>query len=350
MRNTSFFSSIILGGFQVYAKIKLLFFRLTLMKNLSQSDTISVGFEIQDTSSDGWQALKKATLSAASKNDSTTYCTLLYDFDSQLKLLEANKATFIGKGVGDTSLNSYRKLSTGNQTLFEKIYLKNTDDLSKLNWFYQHLHPQLKTIDIYTPALIKTNCGHLTCALYFEFLSAKLDNYPSFLSRAIEVSLKLSQLRVSEQHSSPNFHDFRQHAFYQASKRIAQKWLSEQGKNNFNFDNYEQKLAALPKWPAHGDLHGKNLGKPNIVIDWDNCGLYPLGFDIAVSMSKSLHIANIAHLRYFLNHKIKPFIDKKEWPAFEQSIYFFLFVFYAGRIGRKITFKTWQALASNAKQ
>ena len=52
-------------------------------------------------------------------------------------------------------------------------------------------------------------------------------------------------------------------------------------------------VKDLPHQITHGDLHGKNMGKPNVVIDWDRAGVYPLGLDIAYALSNEYHLIDL---------------------------------------------------------
>ena len=73
--------------------------------------------------------------------------------------------------------------------------------------------------------------------------------------------------------------------------------------NNDRFNHWEAPLLKqyayinqLPRWLTHGDLHGKNIGAPNLVIDWDKCGALPMGFDIALSISKTQRLDSVKQL------------------------------------------------------
>lgn len=333
-------SKVVLLAFHLAAKIKIL---LDNRPPEQKKSSFNVFMSDKD-----WCRLNQKSMEVMRQNNSSAYEQLLKVYDPEISLIEGViKSQFIGAGVAQDSLNTYRKVMTEKRVLFEKIYHIHSTSPEKLTWFADNIYPQLHQLGIYTPPLVKSIKGKRLFAVYFEFLDSKIDNVRNYLEHAAEISLKLTKIKQPENTPIP-YSSFKQHALYSSSFKTAQEEAVSFGIENSIFYKCEEWLESTPKCFAHGDLHGKNLGKPNIVIDWDEYGFYPIGFDIALSMSKSLSIASPHHLSYYLETQIKPRLESdKDWLLLRKAIVLFCIIFYSRNIGKKIDSKTWTQLILN---
>ena len=58
--------------------------------------------------------------------------------------------------------------------------------------------------------------------------------------------------------------------------------LEQVGEKSSVLLKMKERCEAMPKFVGHGDLSLPNMGVGSIVLDWDNFGFYPPGFDLAL--------------------------------------------------------------------
>src|SRR5690606_33310695 len=101
-------------------------------------------------------------------NNHRYYESLLKAFGCELDV-GIEKAHFVGKGVGEASLDTYRKVIIEDKTYFEKVYFTSRTELETAEWFQQHVHSRLKG-HVITASLEKlVRAGFITIT-YYEFL------------------------------------------------------------------------------------------------------------------------------------------------------------------------------------
>lgn len=288
-----------------------------------------------------WQSLKDFSELVRFTGEHQAYEEAVRSFDSQLQLLSYGQASaygFIGSGLGGGTLNAYRKLEQGGIAYFEKIYLNESRDLIHLLWFEENYRPLLDENYIRAPRLMDVRKGINATAVYFEFLSEPLDNCSRMPGRAIEVALSLYRQPINWDANLPEaVLAFETLDIYQACFKLTQHWIAENGVGSVQqLSDWEAKIKTLPRQLSHGDLHGKNMGEPNIVIDWDRAGLYPLGFDIAYALSNTYTFVSVGDLHHYLHAQCKSTVADEHWPTFLFSCSYFCLLFYMRKRQDKI--------------
>ena len=302
----------------------------------------------------GFHELKiKAGECRKSKNHQA-YESLLKEFDANIKFLDKTFVTdceFIGYGLGDDSLNVFRKIRLKDKVLFEKIYCLDSHDYKRLLWFETYLSKDVQSLGFVTSSIYTITQGKFLAVVYFEFLDVELDNLKQPLRTLLETAIRLNDLEISVKVNMA-FQamklDFTHIDIYQKSKQGLMYWMQKNGLDSSKIDQYEKIVKQAPHILNHGDLHGKNMGMPNIVIDWDRAGLYPVGFDLG----------------YILSNEYK-FTDLKTWlvdfESFHQTlrsgskfdipldlrvfcINYFLLIFYIRKINKNILIEQYMQL------
>lgn len=292
-----------------------------------------------------WEALKNTTLAYAVENNQTAFEQAILAYDSSISLA-SGQSQFIGRGVGHNSLNTYRKMVQDHRVFFEKIYYSSDVLTLRLTWFSNEIYPQLASVDLCSPAIVNQYCGSLLCVIYYEWFDAPLDNQQDFLPMAIATSIKLSHL--STRTSPIQLRDLAMHDSFASCWALSCNLLASELVEQPHFlrwrDQLSQcyaKVSEMPNWITHGDLHGKNMSATHIVIDWDECGAWPMGLDIALSISKSRIIASVNHLNQILDSLVKPLVSDSVWADLRTALLFYCFIFYSRKLGRKMSYKTW---------
>lgn len=288
-----------------------------------------------------WQSLRDFSEVARFTGEHQAYEQAVHSFDPQLQLLtykQASSYAFIGSGLGSGTLNAYRKLEHNGIAYFEKIYRNDSRDLTHLLWFEEHYRPLLDQARIRAPKILEVYRGQYATAVYFEFLTEPLDNCRHMPERAIEVALSLYQQPLKQDVNTPEaVWAFDTLELYQTCFEQAKQWLLETGLGSVQqLVDWEARVKALPRQLSHGDLHGKNMGEPNIVIDWDRAGLYPLGFDIAYALSNTYTFVSADDLHRYLHTHCKNTIADQHWPAFLFACSYFCLLFYMRKRHDKI--------------
>lgn len=280
-----------------------------------------------------WQTLKDFSEVARFTGDHQGYEQAVCSFDADLELLSYQRATayaFVGSGLGSGTLNAYRKLVQNDISYFEKVYLNESRDLIHLLWFEENYRSLLDQSIIRAPQVLKVHKGRYATAVYFEFLNEPIDNCRRMPERAIEVALSLYRQPLKHNAGLPEYIlSFETLDVYQSCFKLTQKWIIQSGVGSVQqLNDWEAKVKTLQRQLSHGDLHGKNMAEPNIVIDWDRAGFYPLGFDIAYALSNTYRFVSIESLYAYLAHHCKEIIAAEAWSDFLFACSYFCLLFY----------------------
>lgn len=236
-----------------------------------------------------------------------------------------------GYGIGVSSLPAFRKIKTKNELWFEKVYFSDHPDLQRNIFFYNHIYPLLKE-KLQIPKLQKLISGEWLSIVYFDFLKLqKIEKTEELIQEMIAVSLILYQKSKKYQEeisqlSFPAFiQDFTTHFEYQKNKKLAEKELL---KYNISFDEIEEEINQSFKVLTHGDIFHTNIFQNKTLIDWDNFGIYPIGFDVAALYYRLLWRNQVdKDFEKWLINNYKNKIDSIHWKVFKRNSFFFLFVF-----------------------
>ncbi len=306
---------------------KLLLKAINLLEDQAENANIS------------WDELSLKSELLSLLENTQDYEGLLISYDPNLELMSVNdvdEVRFVAYGLGYETLNSYRYIRLAGIEYFEKVYLSASKDLEHLLWFHEFAQEKVIELGFQIPRILKINQSNKLTVIYFEYFPARIDNLADFLNQAIEIALKLYQLPIPEKLNQPLISDFENHQIYKDNFRLVHLFLKNHGVNDPKLIQMLSKVKAVPKQFCHGDLHGKNIGQPNVLIDWDRAGLYPLGFDIAYIFSNRYDFIGVEDWLSFLELKCKPVVGEDKWQAFVFSTAFFALVFYSRKLGKKI--------------
>lgn len=269
-------------------------------------------------------------------NAITYYSKLLKNLVPNLDL-PIKKSVFTSQpanGIGESSLVTFRRVNVGEGLLFEKVYLNSYPDLQNVTFFNDKIFHLLEGC-IVVPKIVKQYTSDLITITYFEFL--QLLNFNSerrAISKLIELSVLLYCKSIENKDylvsllKSSEIDNYKNHFEYSKHYKSAHLALAE---NGFNTYELVEKINRSPIIITHGDLNKTNIYAPNIVIDWDTFGLYPLGFDIAFLYHRLLLPNDSgADFLQWLHDNYAEIIGKKDWKILVFNCSYFLYVFSFG--------------------
>ncbi|AFL81709.1 phosphotransferase family protein [Aequorivita sublithincola DSM 14238] len=277
--------------------------------------------------------LGKLSSSIKASNNHSYYDSLLQKFVPSWKL-DISRAFFITEsGGGESSLNTFRKVRVDSHWLFEKVYFNSCNDVKRIKWLDKHLSIRLLEFGIKLPELHWTFEGEAFTIAYFDFFD--LHNLTSFEveNDLLEIVKRLYQVSegttlIKNKYADIEYlNDFINHFEYKNSIKTAENRFLKHG---ILIKEFEQKAKKSKFIITHGDLHEKNVYKGFVVIDWDNVGLYPIGFEVAFIYYRLLNSGRINNFSpEWLENKFKNTIQVNDWLDFERNFFYFLFIFYS---------------------
>jgi hypothetical protein len=254
--------------------------------------------------------------------------------------MEIQKASFIGKGIGVGSLDSFRRVSTRRKDYFEKIYFNSHEDLERIKWFQEHIYALIQ-YEIKVPRIQKMYSGDLLTIVYFEYFNLTDLKEGRKEKAIIEFSKGLyriscvNEASLSKLEIPTNLKDFRKHFEYQSNINLARYKLEEYG---IRCSLFEQEAASSKHIITHADIQETNVFKDSVLIDWDTFGIYPIGLEPAFIyfrlLMKNSHRG--ADVMDWLEKHYSEVLSERDWKDFKRNFLFFLFVFSAKRIHRGI--------------
>lgn len=262
------------------------------------------------------------------------YGSLITQYDSNLNVEQVGEKfkRFITSGNGKGVLNSYRVLESGHEEVFEKIYFNDSDDLVRVEWFYQFVAPLLNESIVKFPMLKQIKRGSRLTRVLSECLplrKSELGCRDSILDLVLYFQLIIVEV---PQKYIPVVKDFRRsHIYREASEAIMRNYCFRHPLALIKLKFIEARIHRLPSRLTHGDLHLGNFSSPNIVIDWDEAGFYPIGFDLALTMSRYFHFDDFYDMQNFLRINASGSIDPNLYEMYKFSVLFFCLFFYERR-------------------
>ena len=279
--------------------------------------------------------LKKMSLYINSTDNSKYYNSLL-----KALVPEWNKnistATFLKtKAMGESSLSTFREVNDRNHITFEKIYFLTYLDLKKVQWFQNNIG-ELIFDEITYPKIINVFSSDTIAITYSDFLSLEII---ADESQKMEMMLKFTHIfyrksikntNYLNQLSIPEFIlDFQDHFYFKRCLELARQKLAS---NEINFDFFLNFATQSKHIISHGDIFETNVFANNTLVDWDNFGIYPIGFDIAFIYHRFLvKYPSLFIFKRWLKVNYEKVINTKDWQEFETNVYFFLYIFSAVR-------------------
>lgn len=273
------------------------------------------------------------------RTDHAAYEKALRAFDEQVDfLVDSARCKFVGSGKGRFTLNAYRKLGLEGESLFEKVYAADSLDWKKCSFFYQHLAPELKASQIRVPALREASCGKRLAIARFEFLQHAPLLREHYLARAMSIVQALSTLEVVGTIDQPDFVNLDLHFGFERCYRKTDEFLRKADEPAELLRRMRMRCEAMPRFVGHGDLSLPNLGQAGLVLDWDNFGFYPPGFDLALVLVLEGREWPQDALEDLIEEAYTPVADRCDRAAFGCSILYFYCVFLSTR---KAAYKLW---------
>lgn len=261
------------------------------------------------------------------KNDHKYYDLILSSYIPNFET-SYRKAKFIGFGIGKENLNCYRKiLSISNQNLFEKVYYSGNDKLESLFWLEKNIHFTDED-EIIKPEIKSVHAGDFLTAVYFKYLdiahigSGELDR--TLNKVALNLYSKSNKEKYKEDFFPDYFKNYKLHNYYKNNIEKAAEKLN----GVLDVIQCTKKIDEGFYVISHGDLSESNVCQSNVVIDWDSCGFFPLGLDIA-----KIYFRLIVNARYSINYKAwlennyKESLRNEHWQDLQRNFSYFLFVF-----------------------
>jgi thiamine kinase-like enzyme len=253
--------------------------------------------------------------------------------------MNVKEAKFIGKGFGESGLNTYRVVTVGNKTYFEKVYFNSHNSLQAVQWFQNHIHQLIKE-KVNVPLVQKTYRGELFTIVYYSYIEHSKLREEAIESSLIQFSKDL--YHISDKNKSylmkldlPDLiEDFRNHSAYQKRKRLysAEKKLA---KLRIDMESVEELIARSKRVLTHGDINKKNSFKNDVLIDWDSFGCSPIGLDPAfIYYHIHLKKEKEADINNWLEEHYRDVVSERDWDDFERNFIYFLYVFSIKRFAK----------------
>lgn len=278
-------------------------------------------------------AFSRLCASFKSADNHKDYDYLLRKFVPTLDL-KMETAQFIPeRGGGESSLNSLRKIKIDGKWFLEKVYFNQASDFKRNNWFDQCVRQNILGLGLIAPQLEYFFQGKAFTIAYFKFFELSRSNRLKNTEELIEVASILYQASTKMDFSkviSPNdnyLKNYEEHFECENNISKAQQRFEEEG---INFQALKDFVDSSKRILSHGDLHYKNVFENKIVIDWDNVGVYPLGFDLAFLYHRiDFKEITMGAMEQWLNDNCREFMAVEDWNAFKRNFYFFLAIFTA---------------------
>lgn len=273
-----------------------------------------------DTGASDWQDLRLLSAFLKYYDDHAMYENYIRSIDPKIDIPVFLSREFTGSGWGHNSLNSYRKVVDSHRAnYFEKVYLIDSPDYEKIKFFYGKVHNFIKNIKVPTAFFVE---GEKLALAYYEWLDFKplstsmLRNYYFNLKRCFEALPVFVFPDV--------FMDFISEPMFKDGFRKAELFFDD-SQDAFFLANIRDFLSrSAERCFVHGDLIVENCSE-SALIDFDKCGYYPKGYDVAYLASKSMLFSTTEEMVRFFS------VEDHELISF----LFFSFIFYCRKIGVK---------------
>ncbi len=277
--------------------------------------------------------LNRVCKSARLFNNQRYYNDLLKQFipgwDAEIK-----NAVFIGSGIGQNSLNIFRKVQISEGFYFEKVYSSASCELSVIEWFERFVYDVIKE-KIKVPKVWKIFKGSLLSIVYFEYLDLRPLPTDQMEDSLVMYSVKLYKISANKdlsflQKEGPEcIGDYRNHFQCQRYFQLAKKRLLGQ---QIDFEALKILVSSSRKVLTHGDIQETNVFEGCVLLDWDSFGIFPVGLDPAYLYYKLLvfNKVGLSPVEWLIKH-YKSEILKKDWIDFQRNFIYFLYIFSAKR-------------------
>lgn len=257
--------------------------------------------------------LKYVTTSFASKNFHYGYEYIIKKYDPEISFkitTNASKKVFVGKGFGKNSLNSYRKIYSGNIKYFEKIYFTNSPDLNNAIESANKLKG--KNTRIKSPELFHIQKGKKISILYYEYLKFKINQTEeTFMKAVYNTQHDLIKIEKNEAKNFDIVEKIKNVQYLKQGIHLIKQSKILQPEILVSFVKLLKKKSEMLRSYQHMDLCNRNVGLNNIILDWDTSGEYIFGIDVAFAITE-------------LSISYKSYIDRKTIDKYIELFYPFV--------------------------
>lgn len=284
-----------------------------------------------------WWELKYWTFIASCFEQHGIYEQLLSAYDEVFPRSRGDgDACFFGSGHGRSTLNTYRLLRFsigrgGERSGFEKVYNSECDDYSRVRFLEAAAAEPLRSAGVLFPNVLDALVGPRITITYSEVLGGRRLTERAALRRSADVVRVLMEVPVTPLPAGAAVGDY--HANIVEAFSNAREWLllRKPGWCAAYDGVFARVQAEYPRFLAHGDLHRKNMLSSGAVLDWDNAGLYPIGFDPGMILSKSVKGGTVEELEGTIRAHFLRGAAKDHPALLVHGALFFGFVFGAGK-------------------
>ncbi|MGM0769375.1 MAG: phosphotransferase [Pseudomonadota bacterium] len=288
---------------------------------------------------DSWWELKYWSFIVSCFEQHQVYEELLAGYDEVRPLPSAQKGMqvwFFGSGHGRSTLNTYRSIRKvperrGEDWQFEKVYSRQDDDFFRMASMELCAGAHLRSQGIFFPPVLDTISGQRVALVYSVFAKGRRLDANTELERGDMVVKALMASPVDESRLDSVL--YRYHPNFIDALSRAREWV-RRNKPEFSCAFEEIALDIEEQYPrclAHGDLHRKNMLNSGAVLDWDNCGVYPVGFDPGMMAARSLGKHGLDELESALRRYFLAGTDNATNFHLKHGALFYAFVFGAGK-------------------
>lgn len=244
---------------------------------------------------------------------------------------KVDRASFIKKGIGETNLNTCRKVTIDGKAYFEKVFFNSRPEVETAEWFHRHIYGRLK-YRVATAALEKLIKGDVIAIAYYEFLELsplqKFEDDRAYIDLTIDLySISRERpLDIADIDIPLHICDFRFHFQYQRYAAAAEVKLRELG---VDFQKLVDMASSSRKILTHGDINLGNAFKDSALVDWDSFGIYPIGLEVAYLCYRMplREWREKIDVERWLDNNYRAAIDASDWASFERNFFFFLYIF-----------------------
>lgn len=270
------------------------------------------------------------------KSGNSVYENLIKRCDSKIQLEQIaglHNSNFIATGWGEDSLHCFRLVEYDGSLVFEKVYRNNSPSLRRTIWFYEKIFSHLNRSCICAPQLLRVNTGNRLSILYYEYLSLQAnDHKEKKIEQACSICMCMHLLEVSPLIDHDIYKVFWSNRRYKANKRGFIYFARQALTIDLVFlKQCEKLIASFPVVFGHGDLGTVNFDGQSNVVDWDECGMYPLGYDLGCALSELVAPRSVQELEDFVYKECYQDIGASSWNAFMISFLYFFVIFFAGK-------------------
>jgi hypothetical protein len=279
--------------------------------------------------------LKRMARSACIAENHEYYERLLKAFVPSWRA-EIKRAKFIGKGYSEGNLNTYRKVTIGEKSYFEKVYFNTRPDLQAVQWLQSCIYKLIKA-QIKMPLIQKTYSGEFITIVYYNYLELTELEKEETERRLVQFSKEIyhisckNELYLAKLEPPDPIKNINNRSTYKSQEDYYFA-ITKFMKQGIDIESVEELTAGSKLVLTHGDISIENSYKNNVLVDWDSFGLFPVGLDPAIIYYHIyLKTARKVNIIGWLEEHYKDIISGKDWSDFVRNCIFFSY-FHAVKV------------------